>query len=314
VYDRVSNRIYASVPGNPGSITTINPETGAIGLSIEVGNQPNKLALSDDGQFLYVGLDGESAVRRVHIPSFMAGLLIPVSLSPNNLFPICGTVRIGDIEVLPGVSNAVAISKYHSGCSPRFAEVAVYDDEVQRPNFVQRVNLGPVIANVLGDFIEFPSSSSTLYGCYDKLYTFAVDSSGLSILNAPELPEPFLDGGGEIDNGLLYTVSGHIINPVTRTVVGQFQGTPSGGRAIVKPDSTVGRIFFLPFDVPNCQPVNLLAFDQTTLQFVGSNQVQGLNCSSGLTTMSSLVRWGTNGLAFRTFGGEVVLLKTSLIP
>lgn len=117
VYDRVSNRIYASVPGNPGSITTINPETGAIGLSIEVGNQPNKLALSDDGQFLYVGLDGESAVRRVHIPSFMAGLLIPVSLSPNNLFPICGTVRIGDIEVLPGVSNAVAISKYHSGCS-----------------------------------------------------------------------------------------------------------------------------------------------------------------------------------------------------
>jgi len=45
---------------------------------LTVGNGPNQLAVSDDGQFLYVGLDGDKKVAQVSLPAgtvnFTAGL------------------------------------------------------------------------------------------------------------------------------------------------------------------------------------------------------------------------------------------------
>ena len=61
--DPVSKRIYASVPGAPGNIAPIDPTTGTTGTAIPVGNGPTKLAGSDNGQFLYIGLDGRAAVQ-----------------------------------------------------------------------------------------------------------------------------------------------------------------------------------------------------------------------------------------------------------
>src|SRR5688572_28998581 len=62
VYDPFSQMIYASVPSsassNGNSITEINPVAGTIGPSVFVGSEPTKLALSDNGQYLYVALDG----------------------------------------------------------------------------------------------------------------------------------------------------------------------------------------------------------------------------------------------------------------
>src|SRR5688572_30652369 len=69
VYDPHSGRLYASIPGSAGadgnSVVPIDPATGAVGTPIPVGSEPGKLALSDDGRYLYVGLNGENAVRRV---------------------------------------------------------------------------------------------------------------------------------------------------------------------------------------------------------------------------------------------------------
>ncbi|CAN5738299.1 MAG: hypothetical protein H0T97_03010 [Actinobacteria bacterium] len=41
------------------------------------------LAMSDDGQYLYVGLRGAAAVRRVHLPSFSAGLQFSLGSDPS---------------------------------------------------------------------------------------------------------------------------------------------------------------------------------------------------------------------------------------
>src|SRR6266849_1799221 len=71
VYDPGTRRIYASVPSSAGangnSITAIDPVTGAIGPSVFIGSEPGKLALSDDGRYLYVALDGAAAVRRFNL-------------------------------------------------------------------------------------------------------------------------------------------------------------------------------------------------------------------------------------------------------
>jgi DNA-binding beta-propeller fold protein YncE len=58
VYDRITQRIYASVPSSAesggNSITAIDPVTGGLGTPLFVGSEPGRLALSNDGQSLYV--------------------------------------------------------------------------------------------------------------------------------------------------------------------------------------------------------------------------------------------------------------------
>src|SRR5581483_3280213 len=67
VFDPVHRVILFSAPGAAGS----NGNTiSALDLSGNVissefaGSEPNVLALSDDGQFIYAGIDGASQVKR----------------------------------------------------------------------------------------------------------------------------------------------------------------------------------------------------------------------------------------------------------
>src|SRR5438477_6676539 len=85
IYDRWNQTIYASIPSRGGisanSVVPLNPETGTLANAIPVGIDPRRMALSDDGQFLYVGLDGEGAIRRTNIASQSPELRFPLSNS-----------------------------------------------------------------------------------------------------------------------------------------------------------------------------------------------------------------------------------------
>src|ERR1044072_1308856 len=75
-YDKVSKKIFASIPSRAGaagnSVTEIDPVTGTFGVSTFVGSEPNKIAISNDGQTVYVGLDGSASVRRMDVASHTA--------------------------------------------------------------------------------------------------------------------------------------------------------------------------------------------------------------------------------------------------
>jgi len=76
-YEKLSQKLFVSVPSIAGAggnaVTEIDPATGALGASVFVGSEPNKIALSDDGQTLYVGLNGSASVRRVDVATHTAG-------------------------------------------------------------------------------------------------------------------------------------------------------------------------------------------------------------------------------------------------
>src|SRR5713101_4043933 len=77
VYDSATHRIYASVPAgdnSPGSITALDPETGQVGPSVPIDGKPGRLAIADQGRFLYVGLDDAGAVRQFDTVTGTAGL------------------------------------------------------------------------------------------------------------------------------------------------------------------------------------------------------------------------------------------------
>lgn len=311
IYDKASQKIYASVPSSAGSIgnsiTSIDPVTGSIGSSVTVGSEPTKLAISDNGQFLYVGLDGTGAVRRFNLASQTAELQFSLGSDPFS-----GPYYADDIEVLPGNPQAVAIARMYKTVSPRAAGVAIYDDGVQRPTTTPGHFQG---SNV----IEFSALSSRLYGYNGETTLFAfhrmtVDASGVSLLDIfDSFMGDLISGFGvdiKFDGGRIYTTTGRVIDPEARTVVGTFSFPATSGGILVKPDATIGRVFFLSRDGVAPEIYSIRAFDRVTLQQLGSLEIPGV---SG--TPSSLIRWGTKGLAFRTSGNQVFIVQdSSLIP
>src|SRR5262245_42846392 len=219
VFDRVSQRIYASVPGNPGAlgtVTVIDPVTGAIGPSIPIGIAPGKLALSDDGQFLYVALDGPAAVRRFHIPTLTAEIQFAVGSDP-----FFGSMSVDDMAVLPGQPRSIAVSRMFSGVSPRHAGVAIYDDGISRP-VVTPTHTG---SNV----IAFSATAGRLYGLDVETTEFgfrqmSVDAAGVSVV---DVAGNLLSGFGAdivFDGGRIYSTTGRVIDPEALILAGRYPG------------------------------------------------------------------------------------------
>jgi DNA-binding beta-propeller fold protein YncE len=129
-YSPATKQIYASIPGSAGvvgngnSLTAIEPESGTVGASVFVGSEPDQLAVSDDGQFVYIGLDGQSSVGRFDTATGVEGLK----------FSLGSPLSVDDMTVLPGFPHTLIVSKQDRRFSPRTAGTYVYDDGVGRPN------------------------------------------------------------------------------------------------------------------------------------------------------------------------------------
>jgi YVTN family beta-propeller protein len=336
VYDAFRRRIYASIPGAVGasgnSVAVIDPGTNSITHTIYVGSEPGQMALSHDGHFLYVGLNGAGAIRRVDLTSGPADMHGVAELQFPLLQPGMNTE---DIAVQPGSPGTVAVSLVRPNLSPRHGGVAVFDDGVPR-----ETKTGD---HTGANRIEFGSAPDELYGYCNEttsfgFYRLSVTESGIT---GRDISGGLVSGFYHeivFDNGLIYASTGAVIDPVSRTVVGTFPGVlPPVHRAVygvpypndvamVRPDSTIGRTFFLVGNLsdrqassvrtspsqpaPPLQPVSMqvLVFDQHTFTLIGAIDVPGI-----LGRATSLIRWGSDGLAFRTGGGQTVLLRSPLV-
>jgi hypothetical protein len=305
VYDPGTGRIYASVPAgggaNANTVTAIDPNNAQVGASVPVGDSPNKLARSDNGDFLYVALDGPAAVRRIDLTTFTAGLQFAVGVKPDPVTPT--PLFVEDMEVLPGDSHAVAISRRNQGFSPRHEGVAIYDDGVQRPTATP----GHTGSNV----IEFGATLATLYGHNTETTEFgfrrmAVDSMGVTVtaVNTSFDSPSLLPDSSDIryDAGRIYSTSGRVIDPEAFTLIGTFPGIASFGW-LVRPDAAQGKVYFLQ---ANGMGATLRIHDLNTFVLLKAIQLPGISGTPG-----SLIRWGSDGLAFRTSDNQVVLVNIS---
>jgi hypothetical protein len=296
IYNAADQTLYASVPSTAGaagnSIVSINPATGETGAPVFIGSEPSKLALSDDGHTLYVALDGAFAVRRFDTATRTPGQQFSIGRDSFH-----GNYLANDLAVAPGNPNLVAVARYYVGTSPPEAGVAVFDNGVQRPK------TGP--GHIEGaDFLAFSATESKLYGggFYYGLRTMTIDASGVTVQGKTSFD---VRARIKFANGLVYSSGGQVVNPDTSTLLGTFSGVATNAFAI---DVAAGRAYYLTRESFGGALV-LKAFDLTTFVPVGSASISGI--SGDPTTM---VRWGANGLAFRTDAGKLYLLQTSLIP
>lgn len=304
VYDAKTNAIYASVRGSAGergnTITRIDPLAGTIGASIFVGSEPGKLARSGNGEYLYVALNGAGAVRRFDLGSQTAGLQFGLGSDSFS-----GTFFAEDIEVLPGSAGSVAISLRNKNFSPRHEGVAIFDEGVKRPTQTP----GHTGSNV----IEFGGSASTLYGYNNETSEFglrkmAVDAGGVTVASVKQNIISGYNVDIRYDNGLLYTTTGAIVDPEAGTLLGTFPDIGFNGN--VRPDSARNRVFFV---TGRGSSLTLRAYDSRTFTLVGSLPISGAKGEA-----SSLVRWGSDGLAFRTSEtfsteGQIFLVQSALV-
>ncbi|HEU4834175.1 MAG TPA: Calx-beta domain-containing protein [Pyrinomonadaceae bacterium] len=292
VHIQATQKLYASVPSSEGStgnsIAEIDPVTGSITNQVFVGSEPTVLAAAADGQTLYAGLEGASAIRRYNITTHTAGQQFPIGRDD-----FLGPFSFSDIAVSPGNPSVVAVARRNLCCTPRQEGVAVFDNGVQRPQ------TGPDHSSG-SDFLAF-ASPSILYGSNDNsLTTMTVDSAGITVTGTAI----FTAGNALIfNNNLVYGASGQVINPSTGGLVGTF--STGGFNTCHAIDPANNRAFFLVGQSSNIQ---LQAFDLTTFLPVGFIDLSGI-----VGGAESLVRWGSNGLAFRTSSRQVFLIQTALV-
>lgn len=294
-FDPLSQKIYASVPSRAGSlgnrVVVIDPATGAVGPSVFVGSEPGKLALSADGQFLYVALNGAAAVRRVQLASLTAGLQFSLGADP-----FFGPYRVEDMEVLSSDPGAVAVSRMNAGFSPRHAGVAIYDEGVKLPDETPR--------HTGSNVIEFGSSATRLYGYNNETTEFGfrrmtVGSSGVSTV---DVAGGVISGFGvdiEFDGGKVYATNGAVIDPEARTLLGTYQVSSAGP---VEPDAAHGKVYFVSSG-------ELSEFDEAMFTLRQSFPIAGMT-----GTPSSLVNIGRSDLAFRTSGDQIFLVHFQSSP
>src|SRR5439155_18136890 len=138
VYDPVGDRIYASVPSSPtfpaNLIVRINPGTGDIEASVAVDGDPGKLAVSTNGQYLYVAVANGTAVQRITVATLRAEP--PFLLGKDPIFS--DPLKVDDMAVVPDRPEAIAVSRMNLNINPRHVGVAIYDDGVPRPKVTSR--------------------------------------------------------------------------------------------------------------------------------------------------------------------------------
>lgn len=312
VFNPVDGLLYLSIPSAAGaplgnSVVSVDPATGAIGQPIFVGSEPNQLAISTDGETLFVGLDGAGAVRQVDLPSRKAGVQFSLG-SVGGIYEPPATAQA--LAALPGSSTSVAVSSNNASITG--GGIRIFDNGVPRAN-TTTVGYPSAVPGLAAD-----SSKSVLYGIgYNSYNTYPYDANGVSAgistsvtYGATQL---------QIDKGRAYLNSGQVLDAGTGSLLGTFYfapDTPAGGPFVS--DSAIGKAFVLSNgqQYSNGAYSEIQAFRESDFTLINgesipANVVSTTSYSVG-SAISPLWRWGTNGLVFRTANG-VYSFRTNIV-
>lgn len=297
----------SSSANNPSSIVAIDPLQGTVITAQTLPSQPAGISVTDDGSYVYVTLPSTGQVERFTLPS----------LTPDITFALGNDGRGNPytaslVAAAPGEPHTVAISR--SSSSTVAGGVAVYDDGIARSNIAVPTGFD----NFYGT-LTWGGNASTLYGTNPAistadLDTFSVNGSGVSLVSDEQnvLGEFVKDLAIDTKTGRLVDGYGNAVNAATGQHAGQYQvqNSISYEENPFALDANQRVVFFLnvegfytgnPPDGTYIQAFNLDQFN-----YINSMLVYGL--SGG----STIVRWGTSGLAVNG-SSQIYLIDGSFV-
>jgi len=302
LWDADRGKMYASVPtsatGSPyaNKVVTIDPATLQITGSVTTNQDPGQLAITSGGEYLYVALNGNGTVAKINLTTMAVVSTFAVGTSPSY-----GTLYVSDMCTVAGQPDVVVISQYRKGVSPKHDGVAAYDNGVMRPVETQD--------HTGSDIIE-PSADPTIFFGYNT------DTSefGFRRLKLGPTGMTQLEVKGDLFSGysanmrsagdMVYSTGGVAVDGPKMKRIGSF-----GTTGIACPDAPANRVYYLEGQSSYSTTYDkVAAFDPVTFSLI-----RRLTLPSGQSSAGSLIRWGVNGLAFRT-ATSVNLINSSLVP
>ena len=272
INDPVRGVIYAS---GANGVVPIDPETGTVGAPLFA--LPGELEFSSDYRYLYSG--GSHSIWRYDLDSQAVDAITTVP----------GFHQIEDFEVSPSDPGVIAASLRNDCCSPRHEGVVIFEDGVLLPNKTPR--------HTGSNVIEF-AGANLLYG-YDnestgfEFRTMVVDSQGVTVSDVtPGLMYGF-GNDFEVAGGLVYDIRQRAVDPVAKTILGTFA---RGGW--IEPDLANDRVFALS----NLNAIEV--YSRSTFTYLASVPVPA--------GTGPLIRWGDDGLAYRSSDG-IVLVESDAV-
>ena len=223
VYEPHSGLLYGTVSAqaanNANQVIAIDPTTATVVHAWSVGNGPNHLAISDDGQFLYIGLDADHRVAQVSLPSGTVNFSVGLGSDPTTASPLIADA----LRALPGQPHSWAVTLCTALGAPCGEGVAIFDDATQRPNVVTAPQLQPDSLVFVG------SNAATLYGTTLSVtpattYEFSITTKGIAQTTSTQAI-----GGATLDSDgvSIYTSNGQIINSTTLALQSTITSIPS---------------------------------------------------------------------------------------
>jgi len=287
-----------SSPAHAGEVLSINPSTGAILASHTVPGQGLAVAVSADGQYVYVGLDVGGGVQRFNARTLALDIAIPVGDS---------TTYIQDIQVSPANPHTIAVSAWYLVPLMQRPGVAVFDDAIMRPTIFNGTyaypdpNHGFLLVDIGNT--NWSTDGSMLYvfnQSQEGLYALSLTPSGLTLSNwLFWVPSGGI--GGRLRGNLAYMDGGQVVD-LTGSVqlLGRFPHSdvnmlfraelPAGGKSFSVQDH-------IGYDVegqPYIDGLILWASDLNTYATVDSTTFLGIASA----TFGKLYAWGTDGIAW----------------
>lgn len=279
-WSAATGRIYASVPGSDAqygnSIVAIDPATGTVTGSAFVGSEPDALAMSDDGQVLYVSLNGTRTVRRVAV----------ATLTPGAEFAV-GSPQL-QLQVMPGAPNTVAVGRRD------FADVCLYDSGVRRAGCGDGATTFALSDDGAEMYAYFSLTSDFMFHRYTAgSFGFASGPSSGSLLSG--YYTRLAAAGGRI-----YASNGPVVDAERLVRVGTV-----GAGEMVTPDAVLGRIFMIE------STGVITAYDMNNFSTLGSVSAGFYQFEHPTVAKVKLVRCGSGCLAYRD-GSHTFVVHTSL--
>lgn len=303
-WDASRGRIYASVPAAAGGtyanrVVAIDPATLQITGSVTTGQDPGQLALTSGGEYLYAALNANGTIAKINPGSLTVSSTFAVGTSPSY-----GTLYADDISTVAGQPNLLVVSQYRKSVSPRHNGVAVYDNGVVRPTKTQDHTGSNVIEASADPTIFFGyNTESTEYG-FRRL---RLDASGMTQL---EVSGSLIDGFS-VDirsaGNMVFSNSGVEVDGAQMRRLGTF--TLPTGTGPVRPDMAANRVYFIEPQTASSNYDKIGAYDPTTFSLI-----RRLSFSPAVTLPGGFIRWGTNGLGFKTSNSVVLINSSQLVP
>ncbi len=241
-FDPFTRKLYASIPSTATAVTgnslvSVDPFTGNIGAPVSIGSEPNRLAETDDGNYLWVGLNGSDGLAKFNLVTQTNEATVPINLTQYG-----STTSISALALAaqPGSDTTVAIETSEDG------GIGIFDVTGNTGSF--RTNLSGIYSGnipVFGDATHLYAHDDDTTG--NEFYAYSVDANGLTNIYGYTFLGFSAFGGGDFAigaDGFAYAPGGGIVNPANPPQqIALLPANSTFGNEAVVPDTAQGFVF-----------------------------------------------------------------------